>query len=153
MHLPFFASPPWRTGRHSFFVHAKTQRRQAAKGVFLCASPSLRDILFSREGTKPAYGRVTCFERSSFFVHAKAQRSKAAKGFLSSLATPLLCEIFFSSRKGVFSLLPVQSAAADGENHFLESAYKSFTMRAIPFLINASLKLMRRPNLNPVNFK
>jgi len=76
-----------------------TQRRRAAKpqsDFFLCGFPAWRDLFFSsREGAKPAYGRVTSFGRSSFFVHAKTQSRKGAKGFLSSLATPLLCEIFF----------------------------------------------------------
>ena len=67
-----------------------TQRRRVAKpqrDFFLCVSPSLRDILFSREATNPVYGRVTCFERSSFFVHAKAQSRKG----ISFFASPLRC--------------------------------------------------------------
>jgi hypothetical protein len=68
------------------FLIKLSQRSQAAKGYFLCGSPSLRDILF--------------------FVHAKAQslpavgRKQSRKGVLIFTAS-LLCEtFFFFSRKG-----------------------------------------------------
>lgn len=98
LRLFFFAGPP----RRIFFF---TQRRRVAKpqrGLDLCASPSLRDVIF--------------------FVHAKApslpggrQEAKPQRG-LDLCVSPSLRDILFLSCKGAVPVpvpLHFGSAAAD----------------------------------------
>jgi hypothetical protein len=68
----------------------KGSKPQRDFSLRLCAFPALRDLFFSREGTKPAYGRRSFFARVYFLLSSR----KVAKPqrIISFFAPYLLCE-------------------------------------------------------------